>query len=67
MTQSRGRSRKQRIVQVLAVALAGGLLPISCQTRFRDAVVAGTKNYVSTLLDPSLYISDLFALPPTQP
>jgi len=66
MNRHRRSMSLRRWERVLAVALAGGLLPASCQTRFRDVVVEGTKNYVSILLDPSRYFDDLFASP-TEP
>lgn len=37
----------------LCAALAGGSTLQTCETRLRDAVVEGTRNYVSTLLDPT--------------
>jgi len=60
------RRRSRVLLRVAAAALAGGVLPASCQTRLHDSVIEGTKNFVSTLLDPSRYIENLFALPPEE-
>jgi len=36
--------------------MAGGSLFSSCQGRFLDAVVAGSKDYVFTLFDPAGFL-----------
>ena len=40
----------------VAAALAGGSVFGACETRFRTALVDGTKNYFFTLLDPELFL-----------
>ena len=55
----RVESERRKRALMLMAALAGGMLPISCQVRFRDGVVAGTTAYVFSLLDPTLYIESL--------
>lgn len=52
-------SNRGRWVRLLAVALAGGILPASCTTRVKDIVVTGTQNYISSLLNPALYLGAL--------
>jgi len=44
----------------LAAALAGGSLLSTCETRLKDAVVGGTKNYFFSLLSPTSIV-DLFS------
>ncbi len=52
--------RRSKLALVLAVALAGGILPATCQTRFRDALVSGARNVVfNSLLDPSRFVETL--------
>jgi len=48
---------------VMSAALAGGSLLQSCEVRVRDAVVLGTRGYISTLLDPTNVLQTLFAQP----
>lgn len=50
-------SRGRRMARILAMALAGGTMFSSCETRVRDAVVGGSKNLLFSLLSP-----DNFAL-----
>jgi hypothetical protein len=51
----------QRLYRVLFAALAGGSLCQTCETRFRDAFVQGTRTYISTLLDPRTIFADAIA------
>ncbi len=52
--------RRSKLAVVLAVALAGGTLPVTCQTRFRDALVSGARSVVfNSLLDPSRFVETL--------
>jgi hypothetical protein len=37
--------------RVLIALLAGGSLFSACETRFRDAIISGTKGYLSGLFD----------------
>ena len=49
--------RRSKLALVLAVALAGGSLPVTCQTRFRDALVGGARTVIfNSLLDPSRFV-----------
>lgn len=41
------------MTSLVVAVLAGGSLLQTCEVRFRDAAVAGTRNYIRTLLDPS--------------
>ena len=45
--------RRSRLALTLAAALAGGSLLSTCQTRLKDAIVSGSKDYFFTFLDPS--------------
>ncbi len=47
-----------RVVRLLLVASTGGVVFESCVTRFGDAVVVGTKNYISSILSPE-FLADL--------
>ena len=52
--------RRSKLALVLAVALAGGSLPVTCQTRFRDALVGGARSVVfNSLLDPLRFVETL--------
>lgn len=52
--------RRSKLALVLAVALAGGSLPVTCQTRFRDALVSGARSVVfNSLLDPLRFVETL--------
>lgn len=52
--------RRSKLALLVAVALAGGTLPATCQTRFRDALVSGARNVVfNSLLDPSRFVETL--------
>ena len=46
-------ARRSKLAMILAAALAGGSLLSTCQTRLKDAIVSGSKDYFFTLLDPS--------------
>ena len=46
----------RKLSLALSAALAGGSLLTTCEARLKDAVVGGTKDFISTLLDPSTYI-----------
>ena len=52
--------RRCKLALVFAAALAGGSLPATCQTRFRDALVSGARSVVfNSLLDPSRFVETL--------
>ena len=57
------KSRLWKLETSLFVLLAGGSVFTSCDTRFRQIVVGGTKNYVQTLLDPAAIVELLFSDP----
>ena len=46
-------ARRSRLAMILAATLAGGSLMSTCQTRLKDAIISGSKDYLFTLLDPS--------------
>lgn len=46
-------ARRSKLAMILAAALAGGSLMSTCQTRLKDAIISGSKDYFFTLLDPS--------------
>jgi hypothetical protein len=51
------RATQVRIAKTLAAALAGGTLMGTCQTRFKESVVQGTRDYLLyTLLDPTTLV-----------
>jgi len=52
--------RRKNLVLALFAALAGGSTFTSCDTRMKTAVVGGTKNFVFTIFDPSVWFPDLF-------
>ena len=47
------RNRLRRLGLTLCAALAGGTTLQSCESRLHDAIVQGTRGYISTLLDPT--------------
>ena len=52
-----GRARRSRWALSVAVALGGGSLLGTCQTRIRDAVIGGSKDLLfSTLLNPTAFL-----------
>lgn len=57
------RKTRTKLAKTIAAALAGGSLLGACEIRLHNAIVDGTKGYVFTLFDPSLYdglFDDLF-------
>jgi hypothetical protein len=44
----------------VAAALAGGSMLSTCDTRLRDAVVSGSKDYFFSLLNPNTIVNVLF-------
>ena len=44
----------------LAAALAGGSMLSTCETRLKDAVVGGTKDYFFSILNPTTIVDLLF-------
>ncbi len=57
----RGNAAPRSLRKLVLAALAGGSLCQTCETRLRDAFVDGTKNYISTLLDPSVFLENALA------
>jgi hypothetical protein len=57
---ARSYRRTSRIGCVLAAALAGGTVFTSCDTRVREAVIGGSKDFLFTLLSPSNVTDLLF-------
>jgi len=51
-------ARRLRLWLTAATILGGATLTESCQIRVRDAVVQGSKNYLATLLDPSVLFTN---------
>lgn len=51
------RNRFQRWGMTLCAALAGGTTLQTCESRLSDAITQGTRNYISTLLDPTTLIA----------
>lgn len=47
------KNRVRRVGLTLCAALAGGTTLQTCETRLRDAIVTGTRGYISALLDPT--------------
>lgn len=45
----------------LAAALASGSLVSTCDTRLKEAAVAGTKDLLFTLLSPTTFVDLLFS------
>lgn len=46
-------ARRSKLAMTLAAALASGSLVSTCQTRLKDAIISGSKDYLFALLDPS--------------
>ena len=55
----RKTARVKNIAIVLAVTLGGGTVLSACQSRFKDALVQGGKNYLYEDLFPSLLSDSL--------
>ena len=53
------RGRPRRWALMLAAALSGGSTFASCDTRIRQDLVAGTKNWIFSLFDPNLYLDSI--------
>jgi len=51
--QSTNRATRSWLIKSLVAALAGGSVATSCDTRVRQAVVAGAKDYLFSQLDPA--------------
>ncbi|MEK6674308.1 MAG: hypothetical protein AABZ47_01480 [Planctomycetota bacterium] len=50
-------SGRSSLLRLLSVSLVGSLVAVSCNTRFRGAVVDGATNYLySTLFDPETIV-----------
>lgn len=48
------RATQSKIAKTLAAVLAGGTILGTCQTRFKESVVSGSRDYLLyTLLDPA--------------
>jgi len=47
------RNRVRRMGLTLCAALAGGTTLQTCESRLHDAIVTGTRGYISVLLDPT--------------
>ena len=45
--------RRSKIALTLFAALSSGSLAVSCETRFKDAAVDATRQYILGLLDPA--------------
>ena len=52
--------RLRKVRWTLAAALAGGSLFGACEVRLRDAIVGGSKDYLSSLLSPDNVLQLLF-------
>lgn len=52
------RHTSRKLVLTFVAAMAGGVLPSSCITRFGDAVATGSRSFVFSLLDPTLFIQN---------
>ena len=44
---------RSKLALTLAAALMGGSLLSTCQTRFKEAVISGSTDYLYTLLSPT--------------
>lgn len=52
---------RSALVRIAFAALAGGSVLTTCQSRFRDAVVFGTRDFfLSSVLDPATFVELLF-------
>ena len=54
------RRRLSRARWILTAALAGGSLCSACEVRLKDAVVGGTKDYISSLLSSEEVLQNFF-------
>jgi hypothetical protein len=60
------RATQVRIAKMLAAALAGGSVLGTCQTRFKESVVNGAREYLLyTLLDPTTIALQLLGMDET--
>ena len=50
---SRTRLSRAKCAMAVAIALGGGTVCNSCQTRLKDSFVGGTRSYFLSLFDPS--------------
>lgn len=57
---------RSRLATALLLAGSGGTLFSSCETRFRDAFVAGTKDFFLSFLDPQNLANFLASSNPNQ-
>lgn len=48
-----------RLISGLVLLLAGGSVFGTCQARFRDAVVSGSKDYFFTFFDPATVVDGI--------
>ena len=53
-------TRRRKLAMTLAAALAGGSMLSTCETRLRNAVVSGTKDYFFSILNPTTIVDLLF-------
>jgi hypothetical protein len=55
--RSQRQPSRTKLARAFMAALAGGTLCGDCQTRFKDAFVQGTRDFVlQTLLDPANFV-----------
>lgn len=54
--------RRRRIAALLAATLSGGVTFESCETRFKEAAVAGTTEYLYSIFNPTTIVELLFDL-----
>ena len=47
---------RSKVALTLFAALSSGSLAVSCETRFKDAAVDATRQYVLGLLDPAYFV-----------
>jgi len=55
------RRKRLRRALTLILPLTGGTLFTNCQARIRESVIDGSKNYLSSLLDPTSILEALLA------
>jgi len=60
VARSRAALRRSRLAMTVVAALVGGSMLSTCETRLRDAVVTGSKDFLFSLLDPSTIVSVMF-------
>ncbi len=58
--KARPARRRSRLAMTVAAALAGGSMLTTCESRLRDAVVNGSKDYLFSILDPNAIVDALF-------